>query len=349
VWRKLALIVVVLSLLPLSSTVSGQGETLHLWVSLPAESTAVLIDAASAFQNQTGVTVDIETLDQPYLLQTVQSTTQSGGTTPDAIVTNSALVDPLLQFNLIAQGGSPGRFFLTDLLNNLPKLVDQRCQDTALEDCLWSGVSPTLPLPIPDDEAIKRTLDWLCEGTPWLPFCPDGSLAGLPVSWGFTIYLLDAQWLAQNGQKPPTAAQDVLDIRSQFGLDFVQAEKGDIRTVDRAGSPPVYVLSSALLADDPGAVMRSLASFHEAGYVPVLALDLDGIYISASSSNRQLAQQFAQFVSGDADLKAGLLDSAQRLPVYTADDLLKTGVDSDAALVTFRALTLLTAYAGLAY
>jgi hypothetical protein len=174
-------------------------------------------------------------------------------------------------------------------------------------------------------------------------------LPGLPISWGFTLYLLDAQWLAQNGLKPPTTAQGVLDIRGKFGLDFVQAKKGSVPTVDQAGSPPVYVLSSAFLVDDPGAVMRSLASFYDAGYVPVLDVDVDTVYIGASSPNLDLARQFAQFVAGDADLIAGLLDRAQRLPVYTADDVVKVGIDSDAALITLRALTLLTTYAGLAF
>jgi ABC-type glycerol-3-phosphate transport system substrate-binding protein len=349
VWKKLAIIVVVLSLLPLSSTVAAQEKVIHVWLSLPSESTAVLTDAADAFQKQAGVTVDITTLDQPYLLQNAQTAAQSGGTAPDAIITNSSLADPLLQFKLIAPADSAGTFFLTDLLDNLPNLLDQRCKDTVLEDCLWSGVTNTLPLATPDNAAIKRTSDWLCEGTAWLPFCPDGSLPGLPISWGFTLYLLDAQWLAQNGQQPPTTAQGVLDIRSQFSLDFVQAKKGSIPTVSQAGSPPVYVLSSTLLADDPAAVMRSLASFHKAGYVPVLAIDVDSVYIGASSSNPALAQQFAQFLAGDADVKAGLLGSAQRLPVYTADDVLTTGIDSDAALLTLRALTLFTTYAGLAY
>jgi ABC-type glycerol-3-phosphate transport system substrate-binding protein len=350
VWNKLAIIVVVLSLLPLSSTVAAQeGQTLQVWVSLPPESAAVLNDAAKAFEAQTGVNVVVKPLDQPVLLQTVQTTIKSGETVPDVIIASSSLAGPLLQSNLITQGGSSGTFFLADLLDGLPKLLDQRCSDTALANCLWSGVSPTLPLSTPDAAAIERTSKWLCEGSAWLPFCPKGSLPGLPISWGFTLYLLNAQWLAQNGLEPPTTAQGVLDIRGKFGLDLIQAEKGSIQTVSQAGSPSVYVLSSALLVDDPGAVMRSLASFQDAGYVPVLDIDVDTAYISASSPNLDLAQQFVQFVSGDADFMAGLLDSAQRLPVYTADEVVKIGIDSDAALTTLRALTLLTTYAGLAY
>jgi hypothetical protein len=349
VWKKLAIIVVVLSLLPLSSTVSAQGPVLQAWLALPQESAAVLTDAAAAFQKQTGVTVQIKTLDQPLLLQNLQTTIKSGDTVPDVIVTNSSLAEALQQYQLVAQEGSSGTFFLTDLLNNLSTLLSQRCKDTALEDCLWSGVSPTLSLPVPDSAAIKRTSDWLCEGTAWLPFCPKGSLPGLPISWGFTLYLLNAQWLAQNGLQPPATAQDVLDIRGKYGLDLAQAKTGSIQTADQAGSPPIYVVSSALLADDPEAVMRSLASFHDAGYVQVVDIDVDSVYVGTSSPSPDLAQKFAEFVSGDADTKAGLLKSAQRLPVYSVDDVLKIGIDSDEALITLRALTLLTTYAGLSY
>lgn len=348
-WYKLAILVVVLSLLPLSSTVSAQGPVLQIWLSLPSESAAVLTDAANAFQSQTGVTVQITTVDQPLLLQNVQTTIKAGDTAPDIIVANSSLADALQQFQLVAQVGSSGTFFLSDLLDNLPELLSQRCQDTALADCLWSGVSPTLPLTVPDSAAIKRASDWLCQGTTLLPFCPKGSLPGLPISWGFTIYLLDTQWLAQNGLQPPATAQDVLDIRGKFGLDLVRARQGSILTADQAGSPPIYVMSSALLADDPEAVMRSLASFHAAGYVPVVDIDVDSAYVGASSPNPDLARQFAEFVSGDPDTQAGLLKSAQRLPVYSADDVLKLGTDSDEALITLRALTLLTTYAGMSY
>jgi ABC-type glycerol-3-phosphate transport system substrate-binding protein len=349
VWKKLAIIVVVLSLLPLSSAVAAQGQTLQVWLALPSESAAVLTDAVKAFEDQTGVTVTVKQVDQPVLLQTAQTTIKSGDTAPDVIITSSSLAEPLLQFNLVAQGGSSGTFFLADLLNGLPKLLDQRCSNTALKECLWSGVSSTLPLPVPDDAAIERTAKWLCEGSTWLPFCPKGSLPGLPISWGFTLYLLNAQWLAQNGLEPPTTAQGVLDIRGKYGLDLTQAEEGSIQTVSQAGSPSVYVLSSTFLVGDPGAVMRSLASFQDAGYVPVLDVDVDTVYISASSPNLDLARNFAQFVSGDTDLRAGLLDNAQRLPVFTSDEVVKVGIDSDAALITLRALTLLTTYSGLAY
>jgi ABC-type glycerol-3-phosphate transport system substrate-binding protein len=349
VWNKLTIIVVVLSLLPLSSTVSAQGLVLQIWLALPSESADVLTQAATTFQRQTGVTVQVKTVDQPLLLQNLQTTIKAGDTAPDIIVANSSLAEAMQQYQLVAQVGSSGTFFLSDLLDNLPKLLSQRCKDSALEDCLWSGVSPTLPLTVPDSAAIKRASDWLCGGTTWLPFCPKGSLPGLPISWGFTIYLLDTQWLAQNGLQPPTTAQDVLDIRGKFGLDLVRAQKGSILTANQAGSPPIYVMSSALLADDPEAVMRSLASFQGAGYVPVVDIDVDSVYIGASAANPDLAQKFAEFVSGDSDTQAAFLKSAQRLPVYSADDVLKIGIDSDEALLTLRALTLLTTYAGLAY
>lgn len=348
-WKKLAIIVVVLSLLPLSSTVSAQGPVLQIWLALPPESAAVLTQAANAFQSRTGVTVQVKTVDQPLLLQNLQTTIKAGDTAPDIIVANSSLAEALQQYQLVAQEGSSATFFLSDLLDNLPDLLSQRCEDTALEDCLWSGVSPTLPLAAPDSAAIKRTSDWLCEGTAWLPFCPKGSLPGLPLSWGFTIYLLDTQWLAQNGLEPPATAQDVLDIRGKFGLDLVRAQIGSILTANQAGAPPIYVMPSALLAENPDAVMRSLVSFHNAGYVPVVDIDVDSVYIGASSSNPDLARQFAQFVSGDMDTKAALLDGAQRLPVYSADDVLKVGIDSDEALITLRALMLLTTDAGISY
>jgi hypothetical protein len=201
---------------------------------------------------------------------------------------------------------------------------------------------------MPDKDVAARTADWLCESSPWLPFCRGGELAGVPLSWGFNVYLLNASWVAQQGLEPPTNAEGVLDVRSQFGLNFVEAQPDDIPTAPDADFPPVVVIASTLMVEDPNGVMRSLGSFFEAGYIVVMDLHVDAAYVSATSANPDLAGEFISFLQGDMDTHVALMESSQRLPAVNAE-MLDSRIDRQVGLTALQAVVTLAAYAMLAY
>jgi hypothetical protein len=345
VWKKLLVVVMVIGLLPLSSAATAQDKRVVVWHALSADDTDVLIRAAEAFSEETGVPVEFRYVQPPLLYETVAAGRADG---PDVIIADNSIMEPLLASDQIAPIRNRETFFLADLLDNLPPLIEERCGDDPIGSCLWPRVSPILPVPPPDQDVAERTADWLCESSPWLPFCRGGGLAGLPLSWGFNVYLLNVSWTAQQGLEPPTDAEGVLEFRSQFGLDFVEARPDDIPTASDADFPPVAVIASALMVEDPNGVMRSMGSFFEAGYTVVLDLHVDAAYISAASPNPDLAGEFITFLRDDAETRLGLMESSQRLPAINAD-VLVSRIDRPDGLTTLQAVVTLAAYAMLAY
>lgn len=342
--KKLAIILIVILML-LPGSLSAQGDTLRAWNALSQEDGDVLSLAAEHFGDSSGAAVDLQYVDPPYLLDSAMSASGAG---PDVIITSNRSADALMESGLIAPVGGRG-FFLSDLLNGLPAMVQQRCGDESIENCLWPGVSFPLPLTVPDRSSVSRTLDWLCVSSDWLPSCSGNALPGVPLSWNFSILLFDTGWLAQNGLDLPTTQDSVTEVRSQYGLGVVQAERNFLPAAGDLSPDTIYQIDSALLSDDPEGVMTSLVSFYQAGYAAVFIVGIDSAYVSASTSNRDLAGQFASYLGSNLDVKAALLDSSQRLPALTSAELTNWGLDSKVGNVTLQALTLLVGYAGVAY
>ena len=347
-WKKLLLVIMLMGLLSLPALAAAQSERIVVWHALTEDDTAVLVQAADAFQEQTGVTVEFRYVQPTLLYETVASAAQSRGTGPDVIIADNSIMAPLIDKDLITPSQDGGTFFLADLLKNLPALVDERCTDIGIMSCLWPRVSPALPVPALDDTVVSLTPDWLCESSGWLPFCRDGGLSGVAISWGFNVYLMNTAWTAQQGIEPPTSAEAIQQMRSDYGLNIVEAKSGDIPTASAADSPPVYLIPSTLIAEDPNGVMRSMGSFYEAGYSALIEMHIDAAYLAAASANAAQAGDFIAFLQSDADAQAALLDSSQRLPAFDADTL-SGQVDTPAGLATIQALVTLATYAALAY
>jgi ABC-type glycerol-3-phosphate transport system substrate-binding protein len=318
-------------------------EPLVIWHALSREDTGVIADVADAFSAASGIPVEVHFVEPTVLYESAASALASGEG-PDVIIADNSLVEPLLDNSLIAPMRGSGDFFLASLLDNLPPLVEARCGDDSVTDCLWPGVSPVLPVPVPDETLAEHTADWLCESSDWLPFCRGGGIAGVPLSWWYNLYLLDVSWSVQQGFEPPTDAKGVLELRSDYGLTFVEAREGSIPTVQDADFPPVYVIGSPLMVDEPDDTMRSMASFLEAGYTAVPDLHVDVAYISAGAHNPDAAQQFVDFLQGNPDTQIALMDSSQRLPAFGADAL-RRHIDTEAGLATLQAVNTLAGVA----
>lgn len=350
-WKKLTIILLLLSLLPLpvlSARVSAQG-SLSVWNSLSTDDGGVISDAANRFQTSSGTAVELQTVATSRLLDQARTVTQSGAAVPDVVITDNQTADPLITAQFLASMGSSG-FFLQDLLNNLPEMLKERCGNTPVETCLWPQGAAGMPIITPDQNTINHTLDWLCVSTDWLPSCKSGSpLAGVPVSWNFTILLFNTQWLSQNNLSLPTTVDTAQQIRSQYGLNITKAQRGDVPMAGSLSPDTIYQVDSAMLVQYPAEVMASLASFYQAGYTALVTVNIDSAYLSAKTPNADLAKKFAVFLGGDPDTKVNLLKSSQRLPAFDSREVSKQGIKSDESLITLQALTLLVTYAGMAY
>jgi ABC-type glycerol-3-phosphate transport system substrate-binding protein len=338
VTKKMAIILIVIALL-LPGSISAQGNSLGVWNALSQDDSSVLARAADRF----GAAVDLQYVDPPYLLD---STMSASGAGPDVIVAGNRAADPLMESGLLASVRTRD-FFLSDLLGDLPSMIQQRCGDEPLERC-FSGGGAMSAFTVPDRASISHTLDWLCVSSDWLPLCSGTALPGVPVSWSFSILLFDTGWLAQNGLDLPTTLDSVTEMRSQYGLSVTQADKNFLPSAGELSPDTIYQVDSTLLSEDPEGMMASLVSFHQAGYAAVVVIGIDSAYVSASAAQPDLAAQFASFLGSDLDVKVGLLSSSQRLPAFSAADLSGWGLDSNEADVTLMALILLTTYAGLA-
>jgi hypothetical protein len=241
---------------------------------------------------------------------------------------------------------SGGEFFLLSLLADLPDLFAERCPDESVQSCLWPGASSALPLETPQDHHVDYLLTWLCQSAETLPQCSGAAWPGVPVSWGFTILLFNADWLAQNGIETPYNLETARDVRNQYKMNFVEADRGFLPSAGDLSPDEIYVVDAALLVDDPDGVMDSLTSFFQAGYVPVFSLTIDSAYVGAFAANPGAAAQYA-FALDDPAIKSELFDRSDRLPAFYGGDVWNVGVNSDEGEALLRALTLLIAYAAL--
>jgi hypothetical protein len=279
--------------------------------------------------------------------QLFDSMARAGGSGPDVILASSSDIGPLVDRELVVSGGATQAFFLADVLDRLPDLIDAACPDADVADCLWPRVSPTLDVTLPDARLMTRTEGWLCSSADWMPVCSGDALPGQPLSWWFNIYLISDDWLAENGLVLPLDVTGIDELRSEYGLDYVQAQDGRLPLADNANASTIYVFSSTLLVDDPLGVMRSMGSFNAVGYLPVLELGVDSLFISVDSAEPGLAQEYVEFIAAQSDIPADLMTEAQRLPALDAAAIRTLGFDSPGSLATLRAVTTLSAYARL--
>jgi hypothetical protein len=349
VWRKLVVTVLVLSIFPLGHGVSSQAAELRVWAVLGEDDVAVVEGAVGAFASNAGVQPVVRVLEAPYLLQAVVAARDAGEPGPDVIFAPTDVAEPLLENALIRPTPAQGPFFLEALLEALPGLLDEACGDRPLDECLWEPVAPSLPAGRPDERSMARAAAWVCESAPGLPMCKGDPLPGQPVTWGYQIFLFNQQWLAERGLEPPVLVDDAFAIRSKFGLDVLRPTADELPLAEDVPQGTIVVISSAALTERPQETLRTLGSFFAAGYVPVLGLTFDTMFVAAGSANPDLAEQFARTAAQDSALKAGLTRSSGRLPVFVPEDLLRQGLDEPETRAVLQALAVLAAYAQIAY
>jgi hypothetical protein len=342
--KKIVIIAVCVGLLALSVPAAAQDRPLLIWQALAPEDSDGLVAAADAFGLGAFEVVYIE----PPLLYDQLAAASAAGEGPDIIVADNDAMQPLIDMGLIEPLPFGDPFFLGDLLNNWPGLAAQYCGDGDLASCLWPDVFPILPLAGADDQAAERAADWMCASSEWLAFCRGGQNVGVPISWGFNLYLMNGSWLAENGLGLPGSADGLQELRGEFGLAFVTAERGFIPLADEADYPPVYLMPSGVIAEDPDGVMRSLGSFFEAGYAPVLEMRVDAAYLSSAAPNADLAREFVVFMRDSGIAQTQMMESSQRFPAFGADGMMPLMGDETGAAV-LRGLALLTSYAAQAY
>lgn len=339
-WKQLVFAAALISLLALPVAASAQNNPFRVWQTFSGEDTATIRDAVSEFAPD----VELVYVDGPFLLDAMQQAL-SAGNPPDVIFTSNSTATPLIQSDLLSTAATGGPFFLEDLLAAFPDLATAMCGKEALETCLWPDARLTFPLVIPQARTVSLATSGLCEASSWLPFCSRTALAMTPLGWDFMLYLVNAEWLAANGINKPVTVDDVLDLRSEYAIRFMTAQPDGIPMADEAKYPPVYVLPSTVLRDDPGAVMDSLATFYEADYVPVIGLNVYGMYVTADATNPDAASDLARALANDPDAKLALMDEAGRVPALNARELAALDPDDPTVLYTLQTLALLTTYA----
>ncbi len=340
------LVIAGLAVLPAASTLAQ--EPLRVWHAMGSDSARVLADAANNFGSQAGVPVEVQAVDAPLLFETTMKAV-SGADNPDALIAGDEAAAGLIENGTLAAVDSGGAFYLKDLLSNLPDLVTKSCGNQAVTDCLWSGAATSLPVATPDAKSVQRALDWLCENPDRLPFCKGGTEPGAPVAWSFTVYLFNGDWLANNGLEPPVNVKDALALRSDYALSFAQASADRIPLASDVAPNVIVTLPSTVLAAHPAAFLNSLGSFFDAGYVAVVGVETDSVYVLSGARNARQANAFAQFMAANGQVKAALLSNAGLLPAFTSSDLANWGLDTDEARAVLGGLVLLVTYAQLAY
>ena len=340
------LVIVGLAVLPAASTLAQ--EPLRVWHAMGSDSGAVLADAVADFGAQAGVPVEVQAVDPPLLFETTMKSA-AGGNGPDALIAGDAAAAGLIENAALASVDTSGPFYLKDLLSNLPDLIDQRCGNQAVIDCLWPGATTALPIATPDAKSVQRALDWLCENPDRLPFCPGGTQPGAPLTWGFTIYLFNGDWLAENGLEPPVNVKAALALRSDYTLSFAQASANRVPQAGDVAPNVIVTIPSTVFATQPETVLRSLGSFFDAGYVAVVGVETGSVYVLSGANNAAQASAFARFMAGNGEVKAALLSNAGLLPAFTSGDLADWGLKTDEARAVLGGLVLLVTYAQLAY
>lgn len=317
---------------------TAQRDAFRVWIALPDQDTEELLRFAEDFAAQAGLELEAVRMEAALLTEAIVK----ADAPPDVVLAANTDAEPLVAAGMVARLGTRG-FFLQDLLTAYPELAEQVCGREALEMCLWPNAAEVMPLEPPQPRVISLATTALCDSAPWLPFCEDSVLAMAPLGWDLQLYLVSADWLSEQGLDLPRTAADVLQLRREYAFSIVEAEAGRIPTAESARLPKTYLLSSTLLADDPDAVMVSLASFWAADYWPVLTLNLYGVYVGAQAQHPDLAAQFAQAASDDPRFKTRLMGDSGRLPALLPQELL--GAGDDVTRQTLQTLALLTTYA----
>ncbi len=341
---------VLIALLVLPAGASAQGDTFLVWQALSSES-AINADVQAEIGSFTGG-AEVLFMDAPILLESLLTASQ-GGSGPDLILASNNEAAPLRQSRLLDETAMQGGFFLEDLLDTFPKLLESACRDDVLEDCLWPDAADALPLEDPQPRVISLATSTLCEASPWLPLCGGGMLTMAPVGWSFDLFLIDSEWMAENGIDDPVNADQVLDLRRQYAIRILAARPGSIPDVYEADFPAVFALSSTLLLDDPDAVMESLVTYYDEDYLPVISLNVYGLYVSGTATDNNVARTVAQDMARSRDAKIAMLSSTDLVPALAPDELLSLnpGNPADAEIIryTLQSLALLTTFAALAY
>jgi hypothetical protein len=306
----------------------------------------VMDQVSTEFEEEFGVLVDVQFV-RPQQLFDAMSKASGGG--PDVILSSSDDIGPLVDNDLVMTGRLDSSFFLADVLDALPDLMDDACPETDIASCLWPRVSPTLTISPPDASQISRTESWLCRSADWMPMCSDGNLPGQPLSWWFNIYLISDKWLAENGLLVPVDVSGIDELRTEYGLNYERVKEGSLPSGESADDTTVYIFPSTLLIDDPQGMMRSLGSFETAGYLPVLEIGIDSLFISATSSDPALAQEYIEFVAAHPDAKLDMMAEAKVLPALDATAMRAFGLDSPGTRAVLRAVITLSAYTQLVY
>ncbi|MGQ9849519.1 MAG: hypothetical protein ACUVSU_05645 [Aggregatilineaceae bacterium] len=348
-WKKLIAGLALLSVLPLGQGHAAQGGELRVWHTLDSSDADAVADMVSDYGESRGVLTRVEQVDAPFLLQTLLDLRQGGGRLPDVVFTSADVAEPLLQNNLIDPMPAGRDFFLFALLKALPDLLNEACRDEPVDRCLWGDISSALPLQRPDDKAFERTVGWICDSAPDLPPCTSKAMPAMPILWSYQIVLLNRQWLAEQGLEPPVLFDDVLALRSQFGLQVVRAERNFLPAPGSVAPDAIVVFPSTVLLERPDEAINSLSAFFLADYAPVFSLGLYSLYRIAGSQQPDLAEDFALVTARNTEGKMALLDSANLLPALGTDDLRNWGADRPQARAVLGALLILTAYAQTVY
>ena len=348
-WKKLIAGLALLSVLPLGQGHAAQGGELRVWHTLDSSDAGAVADMVNEYGESRGVLTSVEQVDAPFLLQTLLDLRQSGGSLPDVVFTSTDVAEPLLQNNLIDPMPARGDFFLFALFEALPDLLDEACRDEPVDRCLWGDISSALPLQRPDDKAFERTVGWICDSAPDLPACTGKAMPAVPILWSYQIVLLNRQWLAERGLEPPMLFDEVLALRSQFGLQVVRAERDFLPVPGNVAPDAIVVFPSTVLLERPDEAVNSLSAFFLADYAPVFSLGLHSLYRISGSQQPDLAEDFALATARNTEGKMALLNSANLLPALGTDDLRNWGADRPEARAVLGALLILTAYAQTVY
>ncbi len=190
---------------------------------------------------------------------------------------------------------------------------------------------------------------WLCDSAPGLPGCKGGELPAVPIVWSFQITLLNRQWLAEHGLEPPQLFDDVLALRSEFGLQVVRAERDFLPLPGNVAPDAMVAFPSTVLVERPQEALESLGAFFQADYAPVLSLSLHSLYRIAGSPQPDLAADFANATARNTPVKMELLDSAGLLPALAPNALREWGLDRSETRAVLGVLVVLTSYAQTIY
>jgi len=333
-WSNLLIVLIIVAALFGAAGVNAQGP-IQVWHTLSPDASAAL-QAAGA-----DLGVAVEYIEAPRLADEVMNAAQP----PDVIIAGEDAIAPLRQYGLVTPVGGERGFFLTPWLENLPALLAQQCAAASMQDCLWGGDASARWIPVPDARSLAATASWLCDVSPWLAFCPGGTKGGSALGWNFRVFFVSDNWLTDYGLRAPRSSTELFELRGKYRLNFVDLAPEQYGQAAAPDAGTVYIVGSGGLIAAPDEFMAALSNFAAAGFVPVVSLDVYGVYITVQAGAPAL--DFAQRLAEDRASKLGLMQGGRILPALDAGALAQA--DPQAALTMLRALTVLNGYASLSY